>query len=137
MDKAFTEDEKKQIMNYPFEADTNPEQATSFPWLLWLIKFPAIDQEVSMGKYGFESVYNIARATRETETGTGVWWLRTNGGGDGLIADVTEDGCGVYTGEFRTWNELTGEARTAGIRPVIHLNLKGADFENAGSIKRW
>ena len=32
LDKAFTEDEKKQIMNYPFEADTNPEQATSFPW---------------------------------------------------------------------------------------------------------
>ena len=30
---------------------------------------------------------------------------------------------GVYTG-ISTWNELTGEARTAGIRPVIHLNLK-------------
>ena len=136
LDKAFSEDENKQIMNYPFEVDTNPEQATSFPWSVTVdqVSLPSI-KEVSMGKYGFESVYNIASATRETETGTGVWWLRTNGGGDGLIADVTEDGCGVYTG-ISTWNELTGEARTAGIRPVIHLNLKGADFENAGSIKK-
>ena len=136
LDKAFTEDEKKQIMIYSFEADTNPKHATSFPWSVTVdqVSLPSV-KEVSMEKYGFESVYNIASATRETETSTGVWWLRTNGSGGGLIADVAEDGCGVYTG-ISTWNELTGEARTAGIRPVIHLNLKGANFENAGSIKK-
>lgn len=135
LDEAFTEAEKNQIVKYPFEDNEKPEYTTgSFDSVVVdRVSLPSV-REVSMQKYGFESKYSTASVTRESETGSGRWWLRTNGYYSGLISDVAEDGHG-YVG-IPIWDDSKGEARTSGIRPVIHLNLNGAVFENAGSIKK-